>query len=48
MKDKWCLKRYGQSDQNLFIYNNTPSQKKPPKNVFPSDIEWTVGAKSKS
>ena len=27
MKDKWCLKRYGQSDQNLFIYNNTPSKK---------------------
>ena len=36
----WFLIRYGQSEQNIFIQT-------PCKNVFPRDIERTVGARTK-
>ena len=37
-KDRWFQIRYGQAEQNVFIQDKTPC-----KNVFPSDVERTVG-----
>ena len=36
-KDKCFLIRHGQSEQNILIWNKTPT-----KNVFPNDVERTV------
>ena len=38
-KDKWFLIRYSQSEQNIFSFKI----KRQAKNVFPRDVERTVG-----